>query len=168
MISQTRRVRALFRISFAVVAVVLAACSDSSGPLPDSDPLAGLAETVRGDTATPPPSTTPTTPGKFVGTIRGHTPGAGTDTLQSSELLQGVRVTAFVRTELNGQTAAGVQVATTLTNAQGYFQLPTLPGGEYVVTFVVPTGSQYQSGWTVGEAWEGSLNSPWFIMLPRK
>ncbi len=69
---------------------------------------------------------------------------------------------------LDGQTAAGSQVATTTTDATGYFQLPTLPGGEYVVTFVVPVGSIYTSGWTVGIAWEGSRDSPWFIMLRKK
>ena len=157
--------RVLLFCAAAAYSVLMIACS--SGTAPDPSPLEGLAQTTRGDTATIPPTTTAPTPGSFVGTILGYVPGVGGDTVGTAEKLVGVRVTAFVRTEANGATAAGTQVATTLTDANGYFQLPTLPGGEYVVTFVVPQGSPYRSGWTVGTAWRGSRNSPWFIMLRR-
>jgi hypothetical protein len=163
--------RSLLPRAITVLAISLAtiqvACSDA-GTGPITDPLAGLAQTTRNDTATAPPTTTAPTPGSFVGTVYGYVPGPGTDTLQTSERLQGVQVTAFVRAEVNGATAAGSEVASATTDAMGYFQLPTLPGGEYVVTFVVPQGSIYRSSWTVGMAWEGSANSPWFIMLPAR
>jgi hypothetical protein len=101
-----------------------------------------------------------------VGTLYGYEPAP--DTAASAVRIAGARVTAFVREEANGQVVAGDEVATVLTNAQGFFQLPTLQGGEYVVTFVPPASSPYRGGWTTAFAWQQSGDSPWYIMLPRK
>ena len=156
-----------FRPALASIALIAAisACSDSGPATPDGDPLAGLTAATRGDTAPAPPSESPRSPGYFVGTVYGYEPGR--DTLETAVRLEGARVTAYVRAERNGEVVAGRQVASVLTNAQGHFQLPTLPGGEYLVTFIPATGSPYRGGWTTAEAWQQSGDSPWYIMLPR-
>ncbi len=158
-----------WRLPLALAALALFAatssCSDSDPAAPDGNPLAGLAATTRGDTADAPPEG-PSGPGYFRGTIYGY--DQGTDTLASAVRLDDVRVTAYVRAETNGDVVAGRQVASVRTNAQGFFQLPTLPGGEYVVTFVPPASSPYRGGWTTAGAWDQSGDNPWYIMLPRK
>ena len=154
-------------LGLACIALVVAvACSDNGPAGPGPDPLAGLTAATRGDTAPEPPQSTPRGPGFFVGTVYGYEPGP--DTLASAVKLEGARVTAFVRVDTGDGVAAGRQVASVVTNAQGFFQLPTLPGGEYVVTFVPPSASPYRGGWTVAAAWQQSGDSPWYIMLPRK
>ena len=155
------------QLGAACIAVLLAAaCSDHDPAGPGNDPLAGLTEAERGDTATSPPPSVPRGPGHFVGTVYGYDPGP--DTLASSVRLEGARVTAFVLVQTPDTVVAGRQAASVLTNAQGFFQLPTLPAGEYIVTFVPPAGSPYRGGWTVAEAWQQSGDSPWYIMLPRR
>ena len=159
-----------WRLPFALAALALLAatssCSDSGPAAPDSDPLAGLAAATRGDTAEAPPPEAPPSPGHFVGTVYGYEPG--TDTLASAVRLRDVRVTAYERAETSEGVGAGRQVATVLTNALGFFHLPTLPGGEYVVTFVPPASSPYHGGWTTAGAWQQSGDHPWHIMLPRR
>ena len=152
---------------FAAIAFVAIAAACADGPAgPVGDPLAGLAVAERGDTASASPTSTPRSPGYFVGTVYGYEPGP--DTLASAVRLEGARVTAYVRVDGSEGVTAGRQVASVLTNAQGHFQLPTLPGGEYVVTFVPAATSPYRGGWTTAEAWQQSGDSPWWIMLPRK
>src|SRR5687767_8669398 len=130
------------QLGAACIAVVLAtACSDRDPAGPGNDPLAGLTEAERGDTVTTPPPSVPRGPGHFVGTVYGYDPGP--DTLASSVRLPGARVTAFVLVQSPDTVVAGRQVASVLTNSQGFFQLPTLPAGEYIVTFVPPEGSPY-------------------------
>src|SRR5262245_34383960 len=103
MISASQRL--VLSLLAAATVPFFSACSD--GPTdPAANPLAGLTQTERGDTATVPPPTTPATPGSFVGTILGYTPGTGGDTVGNAQKLAGVRVTAFVKTEVNGATTA--------------------------------------------------------------
>ena len=157
------------RLPVAIAAlglVIAAACSDSDPAGPEADPLAGLTAATRGDTSSAPPSDSMQGPGHFVGTVYGYEPGV--DTLASAVKLPDLRVTAYERVERDGQVVAGRQVASVLTNAQGYFALPTLPGGGYVVTFVPPPASPYRGGWTTAQAWQHSGDSPWYIMLPRR
>ena len=162
------------RMSRAVVAflsaasiLTAAACSDADPGGPENDPLAGLSVATRGDSAPEqPPEPDSLGPGHFEGTLYGYEPGP--DTLANAVRLQGARVTAYEREERNGQVAAGDEVASVLTDAQGFFRLPTLPGGPYVVTFVPAASSPYRGGWTTSYAWRHSGDSPWHIMLPRK
>jgi hypothetical protein len=158
--------RSSLGVIFIAVVIVAAGCSDREPPGPGSDPLAGLTAATRGDTAPAPPDSTPRGAGYFVGTVYGYEPGA--DTLASAVRIEGARVTAFVRAESNGEVVAGRQVATVLTNGQGFFRMPTLPAGAYIVTFLPPSTSPYRGGWTTAEAWQQSGDSPWYIMLPRK
>jgi hypothetical protein len=155
-------------LGLVVIAVAIAAagCSDREPTTSGRDPLAGLAAATRGDTAPAPPDSTPRGAGNFVGTVYGYEPGR--DTLETAVKIEGARVTAFVRAEANGDVVAGRQVATVLTNDQGFFRMPTLPAGAYVVTFVPPSTSPYRGGWTTAEAWQQSGDSPWYIMLSRK
>ena len=62
----------------------------------------------------------------------------------------------------------GTVVANIVTDANGDWQLPTMSGGEYVVTFVPPDGSKYRGVWAVAIAHSGSNQQAWFIMLPVK
>ena len=62
---------------------------------------------------------------------------------------------------------AGAAVATTTSSASGAWSLPTLPGGDYIVTFVPPESSGYRAGWTIGTAWTQSGVDPWQIHLPK-
>jgi hypothetical protein len=158
--------RHALRFAAIVVVAIATACSSEGTSGPAGDPLAGLTIAERGDTAPAPPVSTPRSPGYFVGTVYGYEPGP--DTLASAVRLEGARVTAYIRVDGSEGVTAGRQVASVFTNAQGYFQLPTLPGGEYVVAFVPAAASPYQGGWTVAEAWQQSGDSPWWIMLPRK
>lgn len=159
--------RSSVALVFIAVAIAAAAsCSDRDPAAPESDPLAGLAAATRGDSAPERPDSTPRGAGYFVGTLYGYEPGR--DTLETAVRIEDARVTAFVRAEASGEVVAGRQVATVLTDAQGFFRLPTLPAGEYVVTFVPPSTSPYRGGWTIAEAWQQSGDSPWFIMLQRK
>ena len=163
---QHPRYRALALLT-ALVFTAAACSDDSSGP--DSDPLAGLVAAERGDTAESPPNETPDGPGHFQGLVKGYTPGV-IDTNSTIVPLADVRVTAY-RNENTGvgtPPEAGDAVATTFSNASGAWALPTLPGGEYVVTFVPPASSDYRAGWTVGQAWSGSGAGQWQIHLPKK
>jgi hypothetical protein len=149
-----------------VVLALAAACSGDDPASPGDDPLAGLTAATRGDTAPEAPPDLPRGPGYFVGTVYGYDPGP--DTLASAVKLAGVRVSAFTRVDTGEGVTAGRQVATVLTDAKGFFQLPTLPGGEYVVTFVPGAASPYRGGWTTAGAWQQSGDNPWYIMLARK
>ena len=143
-----------------LAAVSMAACADNpSAP----DLLAGMAQVTTADsTGTPPPSE-PTAPGFFRGVVMGY--AAGPDTLANSERLPNVSVQAYL---YSGTQPVGDAVASTASNANGEWQLPSLPGAEYVVTFTTPSGSKYRSGWTLGRTGASSGTHPWWIMLPEK
>jgi hypothetical protein len=151
----------------SVVVLGAFACprGDSSGPDLD-DPLEGLAQVARNQTTAGQDSMDTSGSGRIVGRVRGYElPGSGTDTLATVVALAGVRVTAYERTGVGDQTAAGAKRAETLSSATGEFALPVLPADEYVVTFVPPAGMPYAGGWTVGRTWSGSGERPWSIML---
>jgi hypothetical protein len=151
----------------ASILTATVACSDADPGGPQNDPLAGLGvATHGGDAPEQAPEPDSLGPGHFEGTLYGYEPGP--DTLGNAVRLENARVTAYERDDRNGQVAAGAQVASVVTNAQGFFRLPTLPGGPYVVTFVPPASSPYRGGWTTAYAWRQSGESQWYIMLPLK
>lgn len=156
--------------TLATLAASLAviACADSIDPV--LSPLADLARFDSDTTVNGPPPTTPSpnpTPGSFRGTVRGYEPGP--DTLASAVRLANVTVTAFRRVPTASDTLGlGPEQASVITNAEGEFQLPTMPGGEYIVTFVPHPSSKYRGVWTVATAHESSGEFPWWIMLPVK
>ena len=80
-----------------------------------------------------------------------------------------VKVTAYtIASNTGGEVAPGDQVATTTTNASGDFQLPTLPGGNYVVTFIPPAESKYRGQYTSGPVNSQTDRYPWYIVLSLK
>lgn len=148
------------------IAGAIAACADSTSPI--GSPLAGLARVGSNDSlpGSPPPPPTPT-PGTFHGSVLGYEPGP--DTLASAVKLPNVKVTAYVRVSMSlDSIGVGTVAASVVTDANGDWQLPTLAGGEYVVTFVPPDGSKYRGVWAIATAHEDSNQRAWFIMLPVK
>jgi hypothetical protein len=162
-----RRVdRTFIRLGLAVFAAIITACSDGAPVETGSDLLRGLAATTRNDSSPQPDSVTTPTPGYFRGYLYGYE--AGADSMSAAVPLSGARVTAYERAEAAGAVVPGRQVAEVISNAEGFFQLPTLAGGDYVVTFVPATASPYRGGWTIGHASEQSGEYPWTIMLMRR
>jgi hypothetical protein len=55
-----------------------------------------------------------------------------------------------------------------LTDANGHFQLPTLAGGDYVVAFSPPEGSNYRGVWATATVSNHSADYPWWVVLSLK
>lgn len=147
--------------------VVAAACSDSPTSSADDRSLEGLVTLSLDDSVNgPPDDTVPDGPGHFKGVVRGWDPSVS-DTMASLVPLPNVRVTAYERDGTVQQPELGDPVAQTFSNQQGHWELPTVPGGEYIITFVPAASSGYRSGWTLGFAWPGSGNNTWGISLPK-
>jgi len=142
------------------------ACNDGTSPI--TSPLSGLSRVATTDTGTSTPPPPPVGTGSFHGVVRGYQAGV-VDTLSTTVLLEGVRVTAYVRQPTASDSiGVGAQAASVLTDASGVFQLPDLAAGDYVVTFTPAAGSAYAGGWTVATASATSNQSPWWIMLQKK
>jgi hypothetical protein len=153
-------------------ALVVACASESTAPI-DSSPIAGLAEGQSTDStgAPPPPSPNPAAPGYVRGTVLGPSaPGAGNDSLNTAPRVAGVKVTAYPRVAPTASDTIGIgpAAATVTTGADGKFELPTLPGGGYLVTFVPPEGSIYGGIWVTGPIHSTSHEWPWWIVLWKK
>lgn len=132
--------------------------------------LAGLSITGRNDTvATPSPSVSGS--GYFRATVRGPALlGAGNDSLSTSPKLAGVTATICPRVEstLSSQLPVGPAAGSAVTDGQDQFQLPVLPAGEYVVTFVPPAGSIHQGVYAFGPLRSNRGEYPWWVVLPKK
>ena len=162
---QHPRYRAL-ALTLALAALV-AACGDDPSSPADGASLDGFVSAQRNDsTGGPPPDTVAEGPGRFKGIVRGYTPGA-VDTTATLVVLGNVKVTAYEYEGTMNQPALRDPVAQTFSDLQGRFELPTLPGGNYVVTFVPPASSGYRPGWTIGWAWPRSGDNDWQIHLPK-
>lgn len=164
------------RITVAVAACFLAACAEQ-GPTPiDGSPLTGLSRAATNDstgTPVPPPPTGTTTPGYVRGTVMAPSTNAppGTDTLATATRIVGAKVTAYPRVRSTTDTlGAGPMAAQVETNNKGEFQLPTLPGGEYIITFNPPASQSavYGGVWTVTTIHSNSHANPWWIVLWKK
>ena len=153
------------------IAVALVACSTDSPVQPDGSPLAGLNLAGAGDTSNTTHSPTGTGPGFFRGTVLGPSqPGAGNDSLNTAPRIAGVVVTIYQRKQSGGAdtVAVGDAKGSVTTGADGKFTLPTLPAGEYVVTFVPPANSGYHGAYAFGPLRENSSDYPWWVVLARK
>src|SRR3954463_9392320 len=151
-------------------AAILAACSTES-PLQPSGPLAGLDVSRAGDTATNVNHTPAGTgPGYFRGTILGPSaPGAGNDSLTTAPRIAGVVVTIYERkTDDPANVTVGDAKGSVTTGSDGLFSLPTLPAGEYVVTFVPPANSGYHGAYAFGPLRQNSSDFPWWVVLAKK
>jgi hypothetical protein len=97
-------------------------------------------------------------------------PNAGNDSLETAPRVAGVRVTAYpyLGASTSGAPDLGPEAASVITGADGAFQLPELPGGEYAVTFEPPANSIYQGVWVHAISHSGSNEYPWWVVLPKK
>ena len=154
------------------------ACAGEAPTASESSPKAGLRSAQVQDSAsstpapTPPPSTPPT-PGYVHGTVRapGGSAPPGQDSLSASVKIPGAIVTAYPRVRSTLDTAgAGPMAAQVTTDANGQFTLPTLPGGEYIVTFNPPASlsAVYGGVWVTTTIHSGSSDFPWWITLWKK
>jgi len=155
------------RLLLLALTVSLAACSSDESTKPSTDPLVGLRSTSATDSAgNAPPATQPASgPGYFRGVVRASEWSGGPDTLANSTRVANVQVTAYQR---HTDGSAGDMAGSTTTNANGEWQLATLPGGEYVVTFVPPSSSPYQGVWVTATASPSSHEWPWWVTLPKR
>lgn len=156
--------------TLAMLGIVLAvACADGGGPtVTDSEILKGFAAAESNDTiATVPPPEAPPTPGAFHGFVLGH--GTAPDTMSNAPRLEGVTVTAYPHLGWSGSDpVVGEAAAERTTDAQGAFQFPTLPGGDYIVTFVPPASSTYGNTYVTTTIHSGSDEGNWWVILPFK
>jgi hypothetical protein len=158
------------RLLLALLASFGVACSDN-GPGDDS-PLEGLSVRTASDSAgaTVPPAPSEPSPGTFRGTVLGAAePGSGNDSLTTMPRIVGARVSAYPVVD-NSVTPprVGVLAATLLTDANGRFELPQLPGGLYVVTVEPPAGSAFGGVWVSATAHSLSAEHPWWVVLWRR
>lgn len=147
---------------------VITACSETPPTDISGSPLRDLVSAASNDTTgtVPPPPTSPT-PGAFHGFVLGH--GTGPDTMATAPRLQNVAITVYPHLGFNGsQPSVGSAVAAMTTNASGEFQSPTLPGGDYVITFVPPDNSEYRGVYVTTTIHAGSSNGNWWVVLALK
>lgn len=157
----------------ACVASLVIACAEKSTTDVQPSVLAGLQRAEGNDStgAPPPPAPNTSAPGYVRGTVLGPSaPGAGNDSLNTAPRISGVKVTAYPRVPPTAQDTIGVgpAAATVTTDASGLFQFPTVPGGEYLVTFVPPEGSIYGGVWVTGPIHDKSHEHPWWVVLWKK
>lgn len=152
----------------ASLLLALAACDSVSAPEIDS-PFAGLTNAAVADSVgnLPPSAPATATPGYFRGTVLGPSaPGAGNDSLATAPRVVGARIAAFpVVSGTVSNPVLGAEAAAATTDAAGRFTLPTLPGGEYVVTITPLESGPYGGVWVRATAHAGSHEHPWWIVL---
>jgi hypothetical protein len=168
-VSTMTKSRASLLACAALVTFALACAKDGPTTLQDS-PLQGLTKVASNDSSTNAPTPPPSGPGAVHGFVLGQAePGSGPDTLTNSPRVANTRVTAFPRVASNGvEPVVGPEAASVLTDANGAFTLPSLPGGEYVVTFAPPDASLYRGVYVTGTIHSRSGEYSWWIVLPKK
>ena len=158
-------------VLFAAAAGLSVACSDSTAG-PENSVLAGLAPRTASDSVgnPPPPPPSNPTPGSFHGTVLGPSqPGAGNDSLATAPRVASVVVAAYpVTGGSQADPTLGPAAASVTTGNDGKFQLPTLSGGEYVVTFTPPANSIYGGVWVTSTTSATSNDHPWWVILWKK
>lgn len=157
-------------VAMSLLIAVGSACASGDPAGPDTSPLAGLSKATANDTSNSTHQPTGEGPGYIRGTVLGQSPpGAGNDSLNTAPRVAGVVVTIYTRKAGTGTAVeTGDVKGTVTTGADGLFTLPTLPSGEYVVTFVLPRNSIYYGVWVHGELHENSAMYPWWIVLQKK
>ena len=163
-----------------LAAALLSACGGEGGTTdPSADPLRGLrattatdsagTNTVTQDTARATPGPVPDSlaagPGYFRGVVRSSEGTAGPDTLASSVRLKDVLVVAY---PWRADGSLGPAAASATTNDRGEWQLATIPGGPYKVTFTPPANGAYAGVWVTSTAHPRSHEWPWWVTLPRR
>jgi hypothetical protein len=95
-------------------------------------------------------------------------PGGSGDTLATKPRIANVTVTIYPRVGSDLPPQPGPEAGSVVTGADGLFQLPTLPAGEYIVTFVPPQNSLYAGVYVFGPLNAHSKDYPWWVTLPLK
>ena len=152
----------------AAVALIAACSTDTTAPVGGT--LAGLKEAASHDSSVGVVGPGQTGPGSVHGTVLGQAPaGSGNDTLNTSPRVANVAVTIYQQTHgIEGEIEPGAQVGAVTTDASGQWQTPTIPAGDYVVTFVPPAGSVYAGVYVTGHISAVSVNYQWWIVVPKK
>ena len=152
------------------IAAGVVACSDTptGSNLPSA--LSGLSEASIHDST----GTTPPAPGNGSGQVHGtvlapSVPGSGNDSLETAPRIAGAIIKAYPVTSSNPLTLAD-PVASVTTDAEGRFELPELPGGEYVVTVEPPAqaAQTYHGQWLRGPIGTNSGDYPWWVVLAKR
>jgi hypothetical protein len=158
-----QRIRIVSLGAAVVTALTLAACSDEQSTTPSSTVLAGLAQGESNDTTTGQPSVG-ATPGAFHGFVMGR--GTGPDTFATAPRINGATITAYPHLGFDGDTPrVGDAVASVTTDANGFFQFPTIPGGAYVVTIRPPAASGLQGQYALTTISSVSDSGNWWVVL---
>lgn len=151
-------------VAAAVMALAVAACSDEPAS-PSSSPLAGLSLGNSNDTTIGNP-TPGVTPGSFHGFVVGR--GTGPDTMATAPRIMGATITAFPHLGFDGETPrVGDAVGSVTTDANGFFQFPTIPGGAYVVTVKPPAGSDDKGQYVLAHISSVSNSGNWWLVLSK-
>jgi hypothetical protein len=157
--------KALF-IAAAVAVIAAAACSNDDPAAPSTSVLAGLSRGNTNDTINGQTTPGTTTPGSFHGFVIGR--GTGLDTIATAPRIVGATITAYPHLGYDGETPrVGAAVGSVLTDANGFFQFPTIPGGNYVVTIKPPTGSEYQGQYATTTISSVSNTGNWWVVLSK-
>ena len=154
-----------FFIAAAVATIAVAACSEDPAS-PASSALAGLSPGNSNDTTVGNPTPGTPTPGSFHGFVIGH--GTGPDTIASAPRIVGATITAYPLLGYDGETPrVGDAVGSATTDANGFFEYATIPGGDYVVTIKPPVGSEYKGQYATTTISSVSSSGNWWVVLSK-
>jgi hypothetical protein len=155
----------------ALLAAIAVGCSDTGVTNPNGPITAGLSKIPGNDSGTAKTGGSINDgPGYFHGTVLGTAPEiAGNDSLALFPKLGGVVVTIYPLVSATADTLNhGPAAGSVVTDAAGQFQLPTLPAGDYVITFVPPSSSAYRGVYAFGPLRSNSKDYPWWVVLAKK
>ena len=161
-----------FSVIGAIAAIsIVSACEQPLSIGAGVSALAGLAPGATNDNN--PVTTLPATgtPGSFTGTVVGHIVLYNLrDTISLLPHIAGARLTAYMHTSPTATDTIGIglAVASVVTDVDGHFQFPTIPGALYIVTVTPPPHSPYQGVWVAAIAHSRSGDFPWSVELPVK
>jgi hypothetical protein len=94
--------------------------------------------------------------------------GTGVDTIATAPRIVGATITAFPHLGFSGETPiVGDPVGSVATDENGYFEFPTIPGGDYVVTIKPPSGSEYNGQYALTTISSYSSSANWWVVLSK-
>jgi hypothetical protein len=129
-------------------------------------PLAGLSRGNANDTIVGNHTPGVTTPGSFHGYVIGT--GTGPDTIATAPRIVGATITAYPHLGYDGETPrVGEAAGSVTTDANGFFQFPTIPGGDYVVTIRPPASSEYKGQYATTHISNVSNTGNWWVVLSK-